>query len=163
MAEATPADSTAPQDRQSLADMVERLDAVEQAFAGGQITAAEHAAAAQGLAAAIEARRATLPLYEHGGETYRAHRMSAHHRPATADYLVRRDSDARYGGYIADLSLDGGSETYGPDDLRYQAYDDRGQYIASTSSIRGALSVFAQPNRGIRWISEAVPEPEIEP
>jgi hypothetical protein len=84
--------------------------------------------------------------------------------PASHCRLPRPPRQRRpLGGNIADLALDGGTESYGPEDLRYEAYDDGGQYMASASSIRAALSVFAQQNRRIRWISEAIPSPEIEP
>ena len=53
-----------------------------------------------------------------------------------------------YGGFIADLAQDGGDVTFGPEDLRYEAHDDAYQYLAAACSIRGILSVFAQPNRG---------------
>jgi hypothetical protein len=35
--------------------------------------------------------------------------------------------------------------------------------VTSTSSLLGALSIFAQPDRGIRWIRDRMPDPEIEP
>jgi hypothetical protein len=162
MAEVRPPEPTPPDDQPPLADMVDQLEALEAAATNAQLTPAEHAVAVQGLRAAIEARRTALRLYERDGETYRAHGFGVDDGPPLADYLVRRDSDARFGGYIADLSQDGDTEPYGPEDLRYEAYDDRGQYLASTSSIRGALSVFAQPNRGIRWIADRPPEPELE-
>ncbi len=49
-----------------------------------------------------------------------------------ADYLVRRDSDGRFGGYVVDLAKNGGPEQFGPDDHRYEAYDDRGRLITQS-------------------------------
>ncbi len=109
----------------------------------------------------LDQRLTRLGIYEREGEIYRAHRLREDARPPSADFIVRRDSDGRYGGNIADLAQDGGEETYGPEDLRFEAYDDRGQYLAAAVSLRGILAVFAQPNRGIRWISDRLAEPEI--
>jgi len=36
--------------------------------------------------------------------------------PATAGYIVRRDSDGRYAGCFVDLANDGGPESFGPND-----------------------------------------------
>jgi hypothetical protein len=103
-------------------------------------------------------------VYEREGEIYRAHQIrSPDDGPATADFIVRRDSDARYGGYIVDLAADGGDETFGPEDPRYEAYDDCGRLVTAASSLLGALSIFVQTDRGIRWISDRSVEPEIEP
>jgi hypothetical protein len=114
--------------------------------------------------AELAERLRQVGVYEGDGDIYRAHRIrSPDDGPATADYIVRRDSDARYGGYIVDLAADGGTEVFGPDDLRYEAYDDCGRYVASTSSLPGALSIFVQPDRGIRWISDRVAVPPVEP
>jgi hypothetical protein len=103
-------------------------------------------------------------IYERDGVTYRAYQIHGpDDGPALADFIVRRDSDGRYGGYIVDLARDGGPETFGPDALRYEAYDDCARLVAPASSLPGALSVFAQPGRGFRWISDRLPDPEIEP
>ena len=103
-------------------------------------------------------------VYERDGDIFRAHQIRGpDDGPATADYLVRRGSDGRYGGYIVDLAADGGGEAFGPDDLRYEAYDDCGRYVASTSSLPGALSIFAQLGPRIRWISDRIAVPPVEP
>ena len=156
--------SSPPVERRSLADMVGSLEAVERARAAGQLTEAEYAERSRELGHQIEARRAALPLYEREGVTYRAHRIHGpDDGPAMADYLVRRDSDQRYGGYVVDLAQDGDEKVFGPEDVRFEGYDDRGQYLAAACSMRGILSVFAQPDRGIRWISDRLPEIEAEP
>jgi hypothetical protein len=60
-------------------------------------------------------------------------------------------------------ALGGGEEVFGPDDPRYEAYDDCGRYMTSTSSLLGAVAIFAQPDGGIRWIGDRMADPEIEP
>ena len=92
-------------------------------------------------------------VYEKGGEVYRALQLRGHDGPAFADYIVRRDSDGRYGGYIVDLAADEGPDAgNGPEAYRFEAYDDAGRFLASAQSLRGALSLFAR--RGIRWIQD---------
>ena len=110
--------------------------------------------------AEIAAREARRGVYEANGEIYRAHRIdSPDDGPAMADYTVRRDSDGRFGGYIVDLAQDSGPAQFGPDDYRFEAYDDRGQLITPTQSLLGALSIFAQPNRQeIGWIADRRPD-----
>jgi hypothetical protein len=147
----------------SLADLTERLWQLEQQRAAGSLSDIEYRATAGQLAEAVEAARSRLGVYERDGDTYRAHQLGLDDRPAMADYLVRRDSDGRYGGYVADLALDDEGNALGPDEPRFEAYDDRGQYLASTSSLRGALSVFAQPGRDIRWISDQLTAAALEP
>jgi len=113
--------------------------------------------------AALAARLGRLGIFEREGEIYRAHQIRGpDDGPATADFIVRRDSDGRYGGYIVDLAADGGDEARGSEDPRYEAYDDCGRYVAPASSLRGVLSIFAQPERGIRWISDRMADWEIE-
>ena len=119
--------------------------------------------------AEVAAREARRGVYEREGETYRAHRINGpDDGPAMADYLVRRDSDGRFGGYIVDLAADGDEQRFGPDACRFEVYDDRGRLIAPTQSLLGALSIFAQPDRSVRWISDRLPahpdnfEPEVE-
>jgi hypothetical protein len=115
--------------------------------------------------AELAERRRHRGVYEREGEIYRAHQINGpDDGPAIADFIVRRNSDGRYGGDVVDLARDGGSEVFGPDELWYEAYDDAGQYIASTASLPGALSIFAQPDR-VRWISDRPPEhaTELEP
>jgi hypothetical protein len=111
----------------------------------------------------LEQRLRHVGVYEREGEIYRAHQIRGpDDGPASADFIVRRDSDGRYGGYVVDLARDGGDEVFGPEDLRYEAYDDAGRYIASTASLPGALSIFAQPAR-VRWISDRLPEHPDQP
>ncbi|MBO0820634.1 MAG: hypothetical protein J2P26_07255 [Nocardiopsaceae bacterium] len=95
-------------------------------------------------------------VYERDGETYRAHRYQSRGglALASADYIVRRDSDGRYGGFIADTTKDGGQPR--GDGYRFEVYDDCGRYLARTRSFRGALMVLAMPRR-TRWISEHLP------
>jgi len=73
MAEGLPAHQPQPEARRSLADMVESLGAVDRAHAAGQITDSERAQRTAELSARIEARRERIPLYERGGEIFRAH------------------------------------------------------------------------------------------
>jgi hypothetical protein len=94
-------------------------------------------------------------IYERERETYRAHAIRGpDDGPPGADYIVRRDSDGRYGGYIADLARDGDPRSVGAGEPRYEGYDDRGQYLARAVSLRGILSVFAVPGEHVRWISD---------
>lgn len=95
-------------------------------------------------------------VYERDGEVYRGQRYSPRGTQplASADYIVRRDSDARYGGFIIDTARDGRQP---PDDgYRFEVYDDSGRHLARTRSFRGALMVLAMPRR-TRWIAEHLP------
>src|SRR6266704_3236267 len=103
-----------------------------------------------------------MSIYERGGETYRALQVSGpDDGPAGADYVVRRDSDARFGGYIVDTARDDAGHPAGPgldaDEAphRFEAYDDAGRYLTITQSLRGAVSVFSR--QGTRWIRDASP------
>ncbi len=95
-------------------------------------------------------------VYERDGEVYRGHRYSPRGTQslASADYIVRRDSDARYGGFITDTARDGGRPP--GDGYRFEVYDDSGRHLAGTRSFRGALMVLAMPRR-TRWIAEHLP------
>jgi hypothetical protein len=88
-------------------------------------------------------------IYDNGYEIYRAHKINGpDDGPAMADYIVRRDSDGRYGGYITDLAEDGDPDADGD---RFEVYDDAGQYITATQSLRGAVSVLSHQAR--HWIA----------
>ncbi|MBO0817532.1 MAG: hypothetical protein J2P30_20580 [Actinobacteria bacterium] len=95
-------------------------------------------------------------IYERDGEVFRAlgYQSRGGQALARADYVVRRDSDARYGGFIADTTKDGGQPP--GDGYCFEVYDDCGRYLARTRSFRGALMVLAMPRR-TRWISEHLP------
>lgn len=95
-----------------------------------------------------------MGIYERGGETYRALQINGpDDGPAGADYIVRRDSDARFGGYIVDTARDDADHPADPDldaaevPHRFEAYDDRGRYITITQSLRGAASVFSHQSQ----------------
>jgi hypothetical protein len=113
-------------------------------------------------------RKSGMSIYEREGETYRALQINGpDDGPAGADYIVRRDSDACFGGYIVDTAKDGQAHPAdpGPDpdagDLpyRFEAYDDAGRYVASGQSLRGAVSVFSHQGR-VRWIQDRQPDRE---
>jgi|SRR6266487_143635 len=103
-----------------------------------------------------------MSIYEREGETYRALQINGpDDGPAGADYIARRDSDARFGGYIVDTARDDADHPAGPgldaDEAphRFEAYDDAGRYITITQSLRGAVSVFS--HQGTRWIQDRQP------
>ncbi len=95
-------------------------------------------------------------VYEARGEIYRALALRAHEGPAFADYIVRRDSDERFGGHIVDLAADEGPDAArlrnDPEAYRFEVYDDAGRFLAPAQSLRGAVSMFAR--RGVRWVPD---------
>ena len=103
-----------------------------------------------------------MSIYESEGETYRALQINGPDGgPAGADYIVRRDCDARFGGYIVDTARDGAARPADPgldaDEVphRFEAYDDAGRYVTTTQSLRGAMSVFS--HQSTRWIQDRQP------
>jgi hypothetical protein len=83
-----------------------------------------------------------MSIYERGGETYRALQINGpDDGPAGADYIVRRDSDARFGGYIVDTARDDAGHPADPDldadevPHRFEAYDG-----ASARTVTGPFS-----------------------